>query len=1154
MIVNPADIKERELALQLDQSFCVQAPAGSGKTELLTQRYLSLLAKCDRPEEILAITFTRKSAAEMRNRLLENMNKAEEISEADLTAMPEHQRFTQQLAQQVITRNNQHQWGLIENTSRLRISTIDSFNSFLTNQMPVVSEMGVMPQVQDDASILYEEAVLDLLTELEKDSDLSRHISVILSHTNNQWSLLAGLLINLLAKRDQWLGNILEINTHPESARLVLEKTLRLLVEEKITELANALIPYLVDLLPLLHFAADNLQDSGKPALSECEIDDGLPLQKAACLHQWQTISNLLLTNKHELRKQVDKRDGFPAPGDAENKIDKETRTLMKQNMKEVLSHMNQNKTLAQIFEEFRHLPDTEYSDEQWQVMESLTQLLPALVTRLALVFSRHSQLDHTQVSIAALGALGNEDHPTDLSLRLDYQLKHILVDEFQDTSILQIELLEKLTYGWQPGDGRTLFIVGDGMQSCYRFRNANVGLFLAASKNGIGQIPLQSLQLSANFRSQKSVVSWVNERFAPAFPQHNHIGRGGVRYSPATAIHDEIPNEGVQTILLSAQQELDNASTLLRSHEAELLSENVLQISKKFPGDKIAILVRTRSHLKDIIPALRSQGIRWNAGEIDPLNSYPAVQDLLMLTRSLLNMADVTAWYAILRSPWIGLRLKDIHAMSMASQEKPTCLWEVIQQYESLTTLSPEAELILARIKPVLGKSLSQSRRLPLRSWIELTWIGLGGPATLQTPHYFNSVNHFFNLLQEFDDAGDITDIHRFEDKVTSKYADGLEPEATVTIMTIHKAKGLEFDHVIIPGLERPPRSDDNSLLRWREHIGSNGKPALLISMPSQKGQEHDSTYQHLKYEAALQQRLENTRLLYIGVTRAIKSAILMGSIKSDGEIIKAPDKNSLLAALWPQLEDAPESLANIIQIDISQEHSTTESTKSSLVSRRLPANWAHPCSYAAEIIQVTTDIPIETVHDNLLEREIGEIIHDCLHRAGKNRLDLTNEKAMLKFARTWRLKLTPLTEDLELTVNAIFEQLISCRQHEQFSWMIDQPHQDAASELSISDYRFAGRHEAVIDRTFIDDEGVRWIIDFKSSRPAPEISEEEFLSAQLISHKNQLAKYASLFKELENREIKTALFFTALPRLVEIDTAIETPEIDLITQNLLF
>ena len=110
------DAAARSSALDIRRSFCVQAPAGSGKTELLTQRILCLLAHAEKPEEILAFTFTRKAAAEMRNRLLGYLQEAAAISTEALAALPEHKRLTLQLATKALQRDAQQDWNLLANS------------------------------------------------------------------------------------------------------------------------------------------------------------------------------------------------------------------------------------------------------------------------------------------------------------------------------------------------------------------------------------------------------------------------------------------------------------------------------------------------------------------------------------------------------------------------------------------------------------------------------------------------------------------------------------------------------------------------------------------------------------------------------------------------------------------------------------------------------------------------------------------------------------------------------------------------------------------------------------------------------------------------------------------------------------------------------
>src|SRR5690606_30523569 len=214
----------------------------------------------------------------------------------------------------------------------------------------------------------------------------------------------------------------------------------------------------------------------------------------------------LLLTNGGTYRARLTKAEGFPAG--------KEHAELKNRFCELVAAIRDTSPHAEQLIHEIRILPAPQYAEHQWQLLDSLTSILPVLAAQLTLVFKQLGATDYTAITQAALTALGDEDNPSDLALQLDYRIRHILVDEFQDTASPQLQLLQKLTAGWQAGDGRTLFIVGDGMQSCYGFRDANVGLFLDARRQGIGDVPLQALDLSVNFRSQTGIVDWVNRTF----------------------------------------------------------------------------------------------------------------------------------------------------------------------------------------------------------------------------------------------------------------------------------------------------------------------------------------------------------------------------------------------------------------------------------------------------------------------------------------------------------------------------------------------------------------------------------------------------------------------------------------------------------------
>src|SRR5262249_1632573 len=280
------------------------------------------------------------------------------------------------------------------------------------------------------------------------------------------------------------------------------------------------------------------------------------------------------------------------------------------------------------------------YSDEQWRLIESLYALLPLALAQLEVTFRRHSTVDFTQLLLAANRALGEPDAPTDLALSFDYRLRHLLIDEFQDTSLSQYELLQRLPGGWQRGDGRTLFAVGDPMQSIYRFRQAEVGLFLRAREQGIGEVALEPLALTSNFRSQAAIVEWINAVFVRVLPTRENLANGAVPFSPSVARGSGMSAPGVSLHALPYNNGLVEARRGVDMVHAELA---------RGMTRSVAILVRSRTHLSEIVPALKAAGLHFRAIEIEALAHRPAVRDAHALTRALLHAADCVAWLAVL-------------------------------------------------------------------------------------------------------------------------------------------------------------------------------------------------------------------------------------------------------------------------------------------------------------------------------------------------------------------------------------------------------------------------------------------------------------------------------------------------------------------------
>ena len=278
----------------------------------------------------------------------------------------------------------------------------------------------------------------------------------------------------MLARRDHWLRRI------NVPGREELEATLRNVRCEALAR-ARGLLPASLrdELIELARYAAANLAAAGKSSpIAACAGLAELPGIEDSSVAVWQGIAELSLTREGEWRKEYIVNEGFPT---GKTQTEKDASKQWKDRALALIAGLSANDTLRTTLHELRLLPPSAYSEGQWDVLGAIMRLLPRAVGQLKLVFQSRGQVDFTEIAQGALLALGDVDAPTDLALALDYRIRHLLIDEFQDTSISQYELVARLTAGWEPGDGRTVFAVGDPILSIYRFREAEVGLFLRA-------------------------------------------------------------------------------------------------------------------------------------------------------------------------------------------------------------------------------------------------------------------------------------------------------------------------------------------------------------------------------------------------------------------------------------------------------------------------------------------------------------------------------------------------------------------------------------------------------------------------------------------------------------------------------------------------
>ena len=686
LIMADADNRKRALALE---SFIVEAPAGAGKTELLTQRYLKLLATVDCPEEIIALTFTNKAATEMRNRILSALEDAQNNTAVDA----KHKQTTRDLAIAALQHAQNLGWQLLSQPARLTIQTMDALCSSLARQMPLLSRFGGQPKIADDASKHYQHAAQQTLAQIAFETGANDTVSTALRFMHNDIEKLNALLANMLAKRDQWQPLVgIHANISVEEIAQSVALALNALIEQQLNLSLHALpASYQTKLMAVIRFAASNLEPDHSLNIL---LDWQIPLQaRVKDLDKWQALSSFLLTDSGECRKiaGLNKNYGFPA-----KHADKDT---FKQLFEATIQLIADPQALFTV----RNLPAVNQTDitRDSVIVKALAQLLQLASAYLWTTFQAANEVDFVAIAQSASYALENEKGHTDLALKLDYKISHLLVDEFQDTSPTQMRLITQLIQGWMPEDNRTLFCVGDPMQSIYRFRKADVSLFLAATQFGIGQLPLIPLKLTRNNRSHPKIIDWINSTFQSIFPSADNITQAAISYRQFIATKDTVEDEGVVIHPLVIDSEEDSEQAKLS--EAHYVADLIEQEKTKNPNQKMAVLVRSRAHLRELVSVIRRYypQLQFQAVEIESLNNRQTVLDALSLTRALLHRADRVHWLSILRAPWCGLTLADLH--KLAGNNHHSTIWQLMQDEARLKALSIDGQ---KRLKHLIIKA----------------------------------------------------------------------------------------------------------------------------------------------------------------------------------------------------------------------------------------------------------------------------------------------------------------------------------------------------------------------------------------------------------------------------------------------------------------
>jgi ATP-dependent exoDNAse (exonuclease V) beta subunit len=1128
MTDRPVDQPERDRALDPAGAFHLEAPAGSGKTTVLLDRFLTLLGLVESPDEILALTFTRKAAGELRARVMQLFEtRADPGPEA-----PEHERRCLELVRRAFRRHID-QTGTVGLLERLRIMTFHSFCSLLLRLAP--QEAGVPLEFK-----LLEEAEAEWF-KLEAVEELRRRLAAQpphdpvrqalvrrLARLNNNWSRLARELRELLGRRDS-LGEFLQLvraSRSPEAYGQLLAKRLQLLISQDLQRLqADFAATPLGAAWPFFWQELD-----GKSAPLAGQLASRLPGGAPKELPAWQAIAQALLTKAGELRKSFAVGAGYP-------------QDFKKTPWPELIRSLPGE--VARQLHQCRELSLVAVSEGEAAAVQDLVILLAQALAVYQELCAKNRALDFIALEEAALRLLRLE-HPQDLLLSLDCRLQHILVDEFQDTSLNQMTLLCRLLEGWEAGRGRSLVVVGDPKQSIYGWRQARLRLFLESRRGlpcGPGvAFPLEPLVLSTNFRATRQLITWVNQVFGETV-----MASGSA--SAEVEFHQAAPKPGAQDGEPPRLGLFTEAGSLdARTAEARWLAGQVAGTMENLrEKESIGVLLFARTHLVTYLEAFKAAGVPVRLKEGLKLAESSVVQHLHNLARALVRPQDELAWAAVLRGPWGRGSLQLLTRVAGLEED----LWA-----EKLRRLADAPDCPADWREPLaaLLSARDQVGRRPLeeilRRWLDAAeaWPGI---AAWEGPAGVANARTYLDLLAMAESGLPEATFFKadFHLEETFQPADPQAQDSPVEMLTVHGAKGLEFDTLFLPGLDWQPLQKEGRTPPpfVMEEIPGTRLHGLALARPYAHAR-HSSLYQALRHVKNRRILAEARRVFYVAVTRARQRLVLSGVIKQNGRGDWQVPAASPLGWLWDHY--TPEDLAPGVPLTWLQPEMRVKllaevppPAAKGPPAVTLPEPWEfHPepapygLQYPSQLAEWSAaEAGGGSGDDAGVALLRGELVHRLLEglAQGQGLPPLAGVAASIRAAG-----LSP--EAAQSLAGEVLAEAAACLADPFLARLLAPDLPEAASEWLLEDQPAPGLiRRGQIDRLVYDGRDW-WILDYKTSRPAREADWDEFMQKEAEKYRPQLLAYRAMAARARGladpRAIRLALYFTAKRKRVEL------------------
>ncbi len=597
----------------------------------------------------------------------------------------------------------------------------------------------------------------------------------------------------------------------------------------------------------------------------------------------------------------------------------------------------------------------------------------------------------------------------------------------------------------------------------------------------------------------------------------------------------------------------------------------------------RVAVLARARTHLVEIIARLREAQIPFRGVKIDLLRDRQEILDLLSLLRALLHPADRIAWLAVLRAPWCGLTIPALHAIcgDPDATEQTSSISSLIRLHQDRLDdhLDPGSRRRALHVLSVLEQAQAAyatgalaGSPAGLALWLERTWHALGAPLFLDEESLANAVAFFATLAQMPASCFGTLD-ESLNQRLEELYAQpdpSVSESCGVQLMTIHSAKGLEFEVVLVPQLHKLGKRDESPLFQWllRSRAGTTEDELLLAPIGYKHG-DNPRLYDWVGQKSLRRLQQEEKRLLYVACSRAIHELHLFASIKlkQNGELAR-PTKGSLLAAGWDGLErriaqaTQPAPASNVVMMpDASSGNGIVLSLAAAAqrqVLRRLPAGWfSHAASESPQMpdrtIRTPRPVSEPAIEDfgfgTRLARVQGIVLHTLLERAAAGASGDRPEWSRLTDALLRQHGLTPA--DTTSARAAILEGIRNALSHEEGRWLLaardSAPGGHAWNETSWTSTNEGRMLRQRPDRVFFagDSPGAPgtetlWIVDYKTAALAAGDDRDSFLAGSREQYRSQLESYSKLFRKLPSlddaaaeREHRLAIYHPMLPWL---------------------